>query len=131
MKFNKEINIWVLYRTYVHMYINTNKIEQNYSEMHPKTVQKPAKTLLKYRYCTSYGTLRYATVRYRQEYFVTIQKNIKFKKNRCVRYGTIPMSRIVIRIYNFFLMHFEIGEYFWHYKLFYKRTYVHTVSTCV
>ena len=48
---------------YVHMYKNTNKIEQNYSEMHPKTVQKQL---------LSTGTVP-GTELYRQEYLITIR----------------------------------------------------------
>ena len=82
MKFNnKEVNIWVLYMTDVRTHINTNKIEQNYSEMHPKIVQKSAKTLIKYTYCTRYGR-----VSYRQDNFVTIRflkKKIDVYRYQC------------------------------------------------
>ena len=87
--------------------------------MHPKTVQK--QHLLSTG--TVPGTVRY---RYRQEYFVAIrffQKKHKIKKTDV--YGTVPYKCDVWSFeFTIFLMQFEIGEYFWHYKLFYKRTYV-------
>ena len=61
------------------------KLEENYSEMHPKTVQKHH--LLSTG--TIPGTARHGTVRYRQEYFDTIHffpKKHKIKKTDV--YGT-------------------------------------------